>query len=185
MTSDDLTLAGLLQRALRAADLSNSQLARKVGVKPQAVDYWLNEGGKPRGELLPAIARALQLEAGDERVLYRLTGYYYDHPWRQPSLAMQWPDVPAYYQPRPEVEAKLRDFLLAPAKAGATVLVHGFLGSRQNRADQCGRAGGIRPSTVRRRRPGRPSWPGCPSVRLLSEAMAHPDGPHPADRKPG
>jgi transcriptional regulator with XRE-family HTH domain len=72
MTSDDLTLAGFLQRALRAADLSNSQLARKVGVKPQAVDHWLNEGGKPRGELLPAIARALRLEAGDERVLYRL-----------------------------------------------------------------------------------------------------------------
>jgi transcriptional regulator with XRE-family HTH domain len=132
MTSDDLTLAGFLQRALQAADLSNSQLARKVGVRPQAVDHWLNEGGKPRGELLPAIARALQLEAGDERALYRLAGYYYDYPWRQPSLAMQWPDVPAYYQPRPEAETKLLDNLMAPAKAGATILVHSFLGHGQD-----------------------------------------------------
>jgi transcriptional regulator with XRE-family HTH domain len=148
MTSDDLTLAGLLQRALRAADLSNSQLARKVGVKPQAVDHWLNEGGKPRGELLPAIARALQLEAGDERALYRLAGYYYDYAWRQPSLAMQWPDVSAYYQPRPEVETRLREHLLAPAKAGAAVLVHGFLGHGQDRVGQCGRAGGSCPPPV-------------------------------------
>jgi transcriptional regulator with XRE-family HTH domain len=132
MTSDDLTLAGFLQRALRAADLSNSQLARKVGVKPQAVDHWLNEGGKPRGELLPAIARALRLEADDERTLYRLTGYYYDYSWRQPSLAMQWPDVPAYYQPRPKAEARLRNYLLAPTKAEATILVHGFLGHGQD-----------------------------------------------------
>ena len=182
MQSDSLTLSTFLDDALRVSGLSNSQLARNVGVSPQAVDHWLHGGGRPRCELLPDIARTLQLEAHDERALYRLVGCYYEGPWHRPSPATQWPDLPTHYQNRTDAERKLRDYLLTPSEGeGMMTLVYGFLGDRKDRAGQCGGQRESGRSVLRRGGVDRPRRTVRPSAKLLFETMADVDGAYCAD----
>jgi len=52
-------LAQHLASLRQAAGLSQAQLAQRLGVHPSNIGFWELSGTPPRGEVLPALARAL------------------------------------------------------------------------------------------------------------------------------
>ena len=60
-----LTTAQLIKHYRELAGLNQSELARRVGISPQAVQHWEQNNANPRTSLLPKIASTLGVEPRD------------------------------------------------------------------------------------------------------------------------
>lgn len=60
-----MTTAQLIRHYRELRGLNQSELARRIGISPQAVQHWEHGNAEPRSKLLPKIAQVLGLEPRD------------------------------------------------------------------------------------------------------------------------
>lgn len=60
-----MSTAQLIRYYRERRGLNQSELARRVGVTPQAVQHWEQKNSTPKSALLPKIAEALGVEPRD------------------------------------------------------------------------------------------------------------------------